>query len=111
MPEIFISYRHVQPDERLAAELAAYLEGRGVTCFIDTGMQIGVRWIEEIDRQVRACHSMVVFLSVESIRSDMVRKEVAVAHHLGKKIFPVRVDYDGALPYDLGAYLDPIQYR
>ena len=47
-----------------------------------------------------ACESMVVFLSSESIRSDMVRKEVAVAHGLGKRIFPVRVDYDGALPYD-----------
>jgi len=110
MAEVFISYRHVKPDQDLAAELATYLVDRGVSHFIDTGLRIGQNWIEVIDRELRACQSLVVLLSSDSIRSDMVRHEVKLAHEWNKQVFPVRVDYDGALPYDLGAYLDKIQY-
>ena len=38
--------------------------------------------MEEIDRQLRASDSFVVFLSEESIRSDMVRQEVETALEL-----------------------------
>jgi hypothetical protein len=41
----------------------------------------------------------------------MVNQEMTLAHDLNKRIFPIRVNYDGALPYDLGAYLDKIQYK
>jgi hypothetical protein len=111
MAQVFISYRHVVPDEQLAGELASYFDEHNITYFKDTGIRIGTRWIDEIDNQLRACQSMVVFLSQESILSDMVRKEISVAQQLGKNIFPVRVNYDGALPYDIGAYIDPIQHR
>jgi len=111
MADVFISYRHVRPDQDLAAELKNYLNENRVSHFIDTGLRIGQNWIEVIDRELRACQSLVVLLSSESIRSDMVRHEVKLAHQWNKRIFPVRVDYDGALPYDLGAYLDSIQYK
>jgi hypothetical protein len=111
MADVFISYRHVKPDQDLAAELQNHLSRAQVPHFIDTGLRIGQNWIEAIDRELRATHSLVVLLSAESIRSDMVRHEVKLAHEWKKRIFPVRVDYDGALPYDLGAYLDPIQYK
>ena len=111
MAEVFVSYRHVKPDEDLAAELATYLTQRGVAYFVDTKLQIGQKWVEVIDREIRDCHSLVVLLSADSVRSDMVREEVKLAHEMNKRIFPVRVGYDGALPYDLGSYLNPIQYR
>jgi hypothetical protein len=111
MADVFISYRHVKPDQDLAEELKNYCIQAGVSHFIDTRLRIGQKWIEEIDRELFACRSLVVLLSAESIRSDMVRHEVKLAHDWNKAIFPIRVDYDGALPYDLGAYLDPIQYK
>jgi len=111
MAEVFISYRHIKPDEDLALELATYLSDRTVSHYIDTELRISQNWIEVIDRELRACQSLVVLLSSESIRSDMVRYEVKLAHEMEKRVFPVRVDYDGALPYDLGAYLDKIQYK
>lgn len=45
----------------------------------------------------------------------MVRKEIALAHQLYRsgqiqRIFPVRVNFDGSFPHDIGSYLDPIQY-
>jgi hypothetical protein len=111
MAAIFISYRHVDPDQKLASDLAKYLTERRVSYFVDTQLRISQEWVEVIDRELRGCESLVVLLSSESIRSDMVRHEVTLAHRFKKRIFPVRVDYDGALPYDLGAYLDKIQYK
>ena len=110
MADVFISYRHVNPDQQLAAELVKYLATQGVTHFVDTQLQIGQKWIEVIDRELSAAKSLIVLLSAESIRSDMIRQEVKLAYKMGKQIFPVRVDYEGALPFDLGSYLDRLQY-
>jgi hypothetical protein len=115
MPKVFISYRHVAPDQELAAELARFLEGNGLSVFVDARIRIGQEWVDEIDRQLRSAQYFVVLLSAESIRSDMVRQEIALAHTLRSekrlRIFPVRVAFGGELPYDLGAYLNLIQYQ
>ena len=74
MAAVFISYRHLKPDEDLAAELVTYLAGQGVSYFVDTRLQIGQKWVEVIDREIRACQALVVLLSANSIRSDMVRE-------------------------------------
>lgn len=114
MSQIFLSYRHVQPDEELAVGLCAFLEERGLRVFIDKRIRVGLDWVAEIDHQLRASDSFVVFLSEDSIRSDMVRQEIQTAHELlqdGKMaIFPVRLSLEGKLPYDLASYLNRIQY-
>jgi hypothetical protein len=114
MPKIFISYRHVDPDQALAAELAAFLEGARLSVFVDTKIRVGQEWVEQIERELRSSQYFVVLLSEDSIRSDMVRREVKLAHTLKKAeqltILPVRVGFEGELPYDLGSYLDLIQY-
>ena len=74
MSQVFISYRHVEPDERLAEALCAYLEERGLRAFLDKRIEVGLDWIKEIDRQLRASSFLVVLLSEASIRSDMVRQ-------------------------------------
>jgi hypothetical protein len=111
MTDVFISYRHVIPDQNLAAELAAYLADHGVSYFLDTEIRFGEEWDAVIHRELRACQVLVVLLSADSIRSDALRYEVKLAHEDKKRIFPVRVGYDGALPLDLGYYLDRIQYK
>ncbi|HKV07360.1 MAG TPA: AAA-like domain-containing protein [Thermoanaerobaculia bacterium] len=114
MSQVFLSYRHVPRDEELAEGLCAYLQARGLRVFLDKQIQVGLEWVAEIDRQIRASTAFVVFLSEDSIRSDMVRQEIHTAHKLqrdGKMtIFPVRVGFEGELPYDLGGYLNHIQY-
>ena len=114
MPNVFISYSHVSPDQDLASQLAGSLEANGVTVFVDTKIRIGEDWVEQIDRQLRSSQYFVVLLSVASIQSDMVRREIALAYKLRKAnqltIFPVRMDVTQELPYDIGAYLDSIQY-
>jgi hypothetical protein len=112
--QIFISYRHVPPDEQLAERLCAYLQERGLRVFLDKQIRVGRDWVEEIDRQLRASDFFVVFLSEDSILSDMVRQEVQTAHELRQEgklsIFPVRLGFEGKLPYDLGSYLNRLQY-
>jgi len=116
VPKIFISYRHVEPDQNLAQFLVDCFQRSGLDVFIDTQMLTGTRWIDEIEGQLRSADFFVVLLSKESIRSAMVRKEVSLAHELSQLsgshfgILPVRTNFTGALPYDLSAYLDTIQY-
>lgn len=111
MVKAFISYRHVNPDQVLAATLSRFLQDQGISCFRDTGIQIGKNWVQTIEDELKGCEAFIVLLSFESIRSDMVRQEVKRAYEWKKRILPVRVDYDGALPYDLACYLDSIQYK
>jgi TIR domain len=109
--QVFISYRHISPDQDLAGFLEGYLKSRGIEVFIDTQMLVGDKWVEEIERRIRASSFFVALLSADSNRSDMVRQEVELAHSLPNcAILPVRVAFDGALPYDLASYLNRIQY-
>jgi hypothetical protein len=114
MSQVFISYRHVKPDEDLAAALGTSLTARGLSVFLDSRMQVGTDWVNEIERQLRASQFFVVLLSQESIRSPMLRQEVEFAHSLKQagvlRILPVRVAFKAELPYDLASYLNPIQY-
>jgi hypothetical protein len=114
MPDVFISYSHVTPDQDLAAQLAGFLEANGLTVFVDTKIRLGEHWVEQIDQQLRESRYFVVFLSAASVESDMVRREIALAYKLRKAkqltILPVRLDLTTELPYDIGAYLDLIQY-
>lgn len=114
MSQVFVSYAHVHPDQDLAGYLAAFLEANGFTIFVDTKIRVGQDWVEQIDQQLRNSEYFVVLLSAASTQSDMIRREIAMAYKLKKArrltIFPVRVDFEGELPYEIGAYLDLIQY-
>ena len=110
MSRCFISYRHVSPDQELAHALAATLVCSGHTVFVDTKLEVGARWVDEIEREIKAAQFFTVLLSQHSICSDMVRQEVALAHQQQLAIFPIRVAFRDRLPYDLAAYLNPFQH-
>ncbi len=116
MNEVFISYRHIEPDQTLAQFLAKHFREHGCSVFVDAQIEVGMKWAEEIERQIRAAKSFIVLISKDSMVSDMVRQEVKWAHQeLSRsphpiKILPARVAYTGELPYDLGSWLNPIQY-
>ena len=116
MSKCFISYRHTKPDEELAQFLEKFLGEHDHNVFLDTQIQLVTEWVKEIERQIKSSEFFIVLLSKESILSDMVRQEVKLAHELAKKrgkrftILPIRVDFIGELPYDLGVCLDRIQY-
>jgi hypothetical protein len=114
--KIFISYKHnVSLDESLALQLHQILITRRHQSFIDQTMPIGVDWAKEIRRQVESADYCIVFLSSESIQSEMLAAEVEFAYRhfnlYGKPIIlPVRLAFSDRLPYRLSTYLDHIQY-
>lgn len=114
MSQVFISYAHVDPDRELAAKLRQQIEANGFDVWVDSKIGLGQNWVEQIDTQLRRSTHLIALLSPRSIHSDMVRREISIAYGLKKAdkitILPVRVALDEELPYELGAYLDHIQY-
>ncbi len=98
---VFISYRHVDPDQGLADELYRGLIARGHEVFIDKRISIGTEWAKEIQQAIAKARFFVVLLSPEAILSDMLRQEVALAHERRRDgaltILPVRMDFTGDL--------------
>jgi hypothetical protein len=113
---VFLSYkRHVEPDQTLVQEMLAGLSRAGHAVFIDQQLGVGQAWAREIKEQVRQSDFLVVLLTADSSRSEMVRGEIELARRHAAatslpRILPVRVRFDGPLPYPLSAYLNDIQY-
>jgi len=113
---VFLSYkRNVESDSALADEVVAALSSAGHAIFVDKQLRVGQDWAAEIDRRVRQSHYLIVLLTAESILSEMVRAEIEIARDQAAKtsaprILPVRLRFEGPLPYPINAYLDPVQY-
>jgi hypothetical protein len=78
-------------------------------------LRTGEAWLEEIDSQIKVSDFLVVLLSEESADSEMVKAEVIRAYEYRKlqgkpHTLPVRIAYEGLLPYSIAAFLDPLQY-
>ena len=113
---IFISYRrNVVPDDQIALETFQTLS-KEHDVFIDRTMPVGRRWAAQIETELRQADFLVVFLSAESIRSEMVEAEIETAHRLAKEgdgrpiILPVRLALQTPFPYPLSAYLNPLNW-
>lgn len=114
--KVFISYSQgTEPDEGLALHIYHSLLERGHEPFVEQAMNIGTRWAGEIQRKIESSDFLLVLLSPTSVSSEMVTAEIRCAHEHGRKrgrprILPIRVAFADSLPYELGAYLDALQY-
>jgi hypothetical protein len=114
--KVFVCYRqHVEPDERLAHYLYGFLDARGYEVFIDAAIRGGDAWLERIDQEIGTSDLFIVLLSRESADSDMVKAEIRRAYQYRRErgkpqTLPVRIAYEGRLPYSIDAFLDPLQY-
>jgi len=113
---LFICYRrNVDPDQKLAEYLHKHLTAPGHDVFIDHTLRTGEEWLEQIDRQLKASDFLIVLLSKASADSEMVKAEVSRAYEYRKlhgkpHTLPVRIAYEGLLPYSIAAFVDPLQY-
>lgn len=118
---IFVSYkRDAEPDVPVATQVYEAL-GEQHHMFIDTAMGVGVPWAKRIEEELRRSDYLIIFLSAESVHSEMVLAEVETAHRLAKEreakgeerrpvILPVRLAYREPFKYPLSAYLNPINW-
>ena len=103
-------------DTHVLGLLETELRQAGYDVFIDRHLQIGVAWAAEIERQITQADAVVVLLSADSVRSEMVEYEVQAAHRAAQtgggrpRLLPVRVRYSEPLTGTLGTILSPLQY-
>ncbi|MCI0339322.1 MAG: AAA-like domain-containing protein [Acidobacteria bacterium] len=115
---IFISYSSsAEPDRSVALQILEALQQReDCEVFIDQMIPVGVVWAEYLRGELERADFLIALLSQNSVRSDMFREEVQMAHELARErngrpaILPVRLAFKGSLPYSLAAYLDRIQW-
>jgi hypothetical protein len=105
----------MQPDQQAVDWLVESLPAQGYTVFIDRTIRMGEHWLRRIDEELTKSDYLVVLLSAASADSEMVQSEVQRAYDLRKKnghpqVLPIRVAYDGLLPYSISAFLNPLQY-
>ena len=94
MSAIFIS--HSNKDHSAAIELKRRLETQGHrSLFLDFDPELGIppgrKWEQELYRQLRACHAVIVLCSEYSMSSRWCFAEITHAKSLGKHVFPVKV--------------------
>ncbi|HNT74877.1 MAG TPA: AAA-like domain-containing protein [Anaerolineae bacterium] len=113
---VFICYRrYTEPDQPLAYNLYEQLETKGCEVFLDLTMRVGEEWLESIDRHIKESDLFILLLSEHSINSEMVRAEVQRAYEHRKSkgipsILPIRIQYEGILPYAIQAFIGSLQY-
>jgi hypothetical protein len=108
MTKLFISYSHA--DSELVMSIAGQLQEAGLDVWIDKfGIQGGDLWVSEIAQGIRNCEVLLLFMSLKSLASDFVRREVQIAFEQQKKIIPVRLEAV-QIPISLEYPLAGIQY-
>jgi threonyl-tRNA synthetase len=101
----FISYS--SKDHEFARRVHADLQDKGIRCwFAPEDMKIGDRIRTKIDEVIRLHEKLLLVLSVNSIDSDWVEKEVETAFEKEREtrstvLFPVRLD-DGVMESKTG---------
>jgi hypothetical protein len=88
---IFIS--HSSEDKLAARTIAGYLRRARWTVWIDeAGIAGGKDWRQELVRALERTWVVVLLVSLYSMRSKWVTREIQAADRLGKQIIPVIVD-------------------
>lgn len=91
MAHIFISYS--SNDRTRAAALAQQLCDAGYTCWMDiSGIDAATSWSKEIANALEESAVVCVLLSVSSLASPNVAKELGVAAELGKRFLPIKLE-------------------
>ncbi len=115
--KIFISYKHkVEPDQSVVDRVVGALEQQQHTVFIDKKTLPGLEWGKWIQERIGESDYLIVFLTEPSVRSEMVKAEIELAHTLAQKpggrpkIIPVRLAYHDEFDYPLSAYLNRIHW-
>jgi hypothetical protein len=113
---LFICYKRAsKTDQQLADALQQFLTARGHQVFVDRSTDSVDLPLLLIDQEIQNSNVFIVLLSSAAVDGEMVQAEVRRAYKYQKlqgrpQILPVRVAYQGLIPYAIDAYLNPNQY-
>jgi TIR domain len=99
-------------DEETAREVVAFLEGKGIKCWISLRDVLpGHNYQEAIVEAIEAASGIVFLFSEWSSKSGEIRKELSIGGSISAPVFPLRLSPiapTGALRYELATrqYID-----
>ena len=97
-------------DRERVLQFVRALRASGVAAWIDQGGIDGAqRWSEEIVNAIEACRTVLLFISRNSMESQNIAKEVALAWESGKHFLPVALE-EAKIPKSMQYQLAGIQY-
>lgn len=105
----------LDPDERLAAELARHLTAAGLAVALDRSPATGEAWAVETAGHLRSSQTVVPLLSAESAQGEMLQGQIELAHNFAQEqggrplLVPVRVAWTGDLPEALAGLTEEAQ--
>lgn len=83
-PFIFVSYS--RRDMQEAQNILQILRHNHFRFWYDMGMKSGIEWAEELGNKIDLCDQFLVLISVNSVNSKYVRKEIGMATEKDKNI-------------------------
>ncbi len=88
MPQVFISYSH--DDRYIAESIATDLIRDGYRAWIDVdGLIGGDVWERAIEKAIDAADALLVIVTVQALKSEWVKKEIAIARDKKTRIVPL----------------------
>jgi serine/threonine protein kinase len=87
---LFISYS--RRDKDYAQQLSEHLRHNGFEIWIDSQIDYGDAWFDEIEAAIHTCAAFVLVMSPESKGSEWVKKEILLAKRYKKPIFPLLLE-------------------
>jgi len=117
MPRVFLSYRHVEPDQSIAKFIYRYLVDRDHDVFFDSvDIPVGAFWNKEIKTNVERTEYFVPLVSLAYLNSPYILEhELSVAARLLKNkkiegILQVNLAFDGKPPDAVQDVVNQIQF-
>jgi serine/threonine protein kinase len=87
---LFISYS--RRDKDYAQQLTDHLGSSGFTVWIDSQIEYGDTWFNEIDDAIKSSSAFLLLMTPESYKSEWVQKEILLAKRYKKPIFPLLLE-------------------
>lgn len=89
---LFISYSRSNKD--YAGQLTDHLGHNGFEVWIDSKIDYGDAWFDEIDDAIKNCAAFLLIMTPEAQASEWVKKEILLAKRYKKPIFPLLLEGD-----------------
>ena len=85
--DVFISYGHHPETNRFTQKLCADLRHHRISTWIDTDIQQGTRWREEIQDAIKYSGVMLIVLSKKWVDSNYCKGEAGMALNMNRPIY------------------------
>src|SRR5712691_3438316 len=116
MASIFISYRHVEPDQSVARALYRHLDNLDHDVFIDEqDIPVGNFWAKEIWANIRRTEWFIslissTYLSDRDTLTELQLASECLKHDKPKTILPINIQYAGRPPDAVREIVQEIQF-